>query len=180
MRIQNTRRRLFFWPIFLALICALAAGADTIRLKNGRTIKGEVVRFGNGEFVVRLASTDTHPGHQDRMILLVGVVESIEFDTMTSEPPPKKEGVTLFGDVDYRGTSEVFYESDPNLRDNRIGNDRASSIRVPRGYVVTLYEHADFQGRSVVLRNDEAKLGGTPLGNDAVSSLRVEWVGSQR
>jgi len=143
-------------------------------------IKGEVVHFRNGEFVVRLPSTDAHPGHQDRMILLVGVVESIEFETSAPEPLAKKEGVTLFSDVDYRGTSEVFYESDPDLRDNRIGNDRASSIRVPRGYVVTLYEHTNFKGRSVVLRNDEAKLGGTPLGNDEVSSIRVEWVGYQR
>jgi hypothetical protein len=179
MRTQHTRGQFFFWPIFLALICALAASADTIRLKNGRVIKGEVVRFGNGEFVVRLPAKDAHPDHQDRMILLVGAVESIEFETATSvsEPAPKKEGVTLFGDVDYQGTSEVFYESDANLRDNRIGNDRASSIRVPRGYVVTLYEHADFQGRSVVLRSDEARLGNTAIGNDAVSSIRVEGVG---
>lgn len=178
MKTQQTHWRFIFWPIFFALIGLQVAGADTIRLKNGRVIKGEVVRFGKGEFVVRLPATDRHRGHQDRMILLVGAVESIEFETTTAEPA-KREGVTLFVDVDYRGTSEVFYESDADLSDNRIGNDRASSIKVPRGYVVTLYEHVDFRGRSVVLRNDESRLGSTSIGNDVVSSIRIEWVGAR-
>jgi hypothetical protein len=165
---------------FFSLTWVLAAAADTIRLKNGRVIKGEVVRFRNGEFVVRLARTDAHTGRRDQMILLVETVGSIEFDTTSTGPARRRQGVTLYKHEGYRGASEVFYDSDADLRDNRIGNDRASSIRVPPGYIVTLWEHTNFRGRSVVLRNDESKLSRTPMGNDVVSSIRVQRVGDQR
>lgn len=63
-----------------SLTCALTGQADTIKLKNGRTIKGQVVRFGNGEFVVLLERTDPRAPGQDRMIVLMENVDSIEFD----------------------------------------------------------------------------------------------------
>ena len=92
-----------------------------------------------------------------------------------SEPEPEiEEGVTLFRDSRFRGRSETFYESDPTLRDNPIGSDKASSIRVPEGFVVTLYQHTNFRGRSVTLTDDEDNLSRTEVGNDQVSSLRVE------
>ena len=71
-----------FWFLLLGLILgwAMAVEADTIRLKNGRVIKGEVVRFSNGEFIIQVERTDAHPEHQDRMIVLVDTVESIEFE----------------------------------------------------------------------------------------------------
>lgn len=59
---------------------ALAASADTIKLKNGRVVKGDVVRYSNGEFVVQLPPADAHSEHRDRMIVLVDAVESIEFE----------------------------------------------------------------------------------------------------
>lgn len=69
-----------FLLLLMPLVAALAATADTIRLKNGRVVKGQVERYSNSEFVVRLDSGD-------RMILLVDNVESVEFDA-TSAPAP--------------------------------------------------------------------------------------------
>lgn len=68
--------------LLLPLIAALAAPADTIRLKNGRMVKGQVERYSNSEFVVRLDSGD-------RMILLVDNVESVDFDSI---PVPQAAG----------------------------------------------------------------------------------------
>ena len=87
------------------------------------------------------------------------------------------QGVTLYEGDDFHGRSETFYGDDPRLDDNRIGNDRASSVEVPRGCEATLYEHADYRGRSIVLTRDAWALRGTALGDDAVSSLRVDCRG---
>lgn len=65
--------------VLLFLVCVLAAAADTVKLKNGRVIKGKVERFDNGEFVVIVEASDPR-ATGDRRILLVDSVESIEFD----------------------------------------------------------------------------------------------------
>jgi hypothetical protein len=60
-----------------ALLVVAAAQADTVKLKNGRVLKGKVTRFGNGEFVVQVDRSDAAAG---QVIVLVESVESIEFD----------------------------------------------------------------------------------------------------
>jgi hypothetical protein len=67
----------------LLLVAALAASADTIRLKNGRVVNGQMERYANNEFVIRLDSGD-------RMIILVDNVESVDFDRMPV--PPAADG----------------------------------------------------------------------------------------
>lgn len=89
-------------------------------------------------------------------------------------------GVTLFEHQDFRGRSQVFYDSDPQLSDDYIRQDTASSIRVDPGCKVTLYEHPDFTGRASVLTDDEADLGRTRVGNDSVSSIEVDCRGRGR
>jgi len=91
-------------------------------------------------------------------------------------------GVTLYADAGFRGKTEVLSNSDPDLRDNAIGNDQVSSIRVPAGYVVTLYSDVNYGGRWVVLRGDESNLSRAALGlgNDELSSIRIERVGTNR
>lgn len=82
--------------VLLWLAGATSADADTIRLKNGRVIQGQVAEFRNGEFVVHLAPSDPSSRLRDRMILLVDAVESITFDAGTlgapgaSVPPSEK------------------------------------------------------------------------------------------
>jgi hypothetical protein len=73
----------WFLAFLLALTAALAASADTIRLKNGRVVKGQMERYANHEFVILLDSGD-------RMIVLVENVESVDFDRIPV--PPAADG----------------------------------------------------------------------------------------
>ncbi len=87
--------------------------------------------------------------------------------------PPFHRGVMLFSDEDFRGRSEVFAASDRDLRDNPIGANRASSIRVAPGCRAILYEGSGYRGGSAVITEDTPSLGATRIGNDGVSSLEV-------
>lgn len=87
--------------------------------------------------------------------------------------PGSLRGVTLFEKRDFRGVSEKFSAADANLRDNPIGNDTVSSVRLDPDCRVELFEHVDYEGRSTVLTHDTGRLSGTDIGNDAVSSLEV-------
>ncbi len=87
------------------------------------------------------------------------------------------EGVTLYRDTEFRGTSETVHGDVSYLGDTRIGNDELSSIRVPRGCQVWLYHDANFEGRSFRVDGDQRELGRTPAGNDEASSLRVDCGG---
>ena len=89
--------------------------------------------------------------------------------------PERRPPVILYQDSKFRGRSEEIFTDDPNLSDNRIGNDKLSSIQIPRGVVVTLYEDTHYRGDAVVLEHSQARLGRTPIGNDRVSSIRIEW-----
>jgi hypothetical protein len=66
----------------LALVAALgfAALADTIRLKDGTVIRGEIVGFRDQQFTVLVGSTG-RSGRRSQMTLIVDDVESIEFDS---------------------------------------------------------------------------------------------------
>ncbi len=83
-------------------------------------------------------------------------------------------GVTVFTDDGFRGNSESFDRDVSNMKRTRVGNDRISSIQIPRGCRVTLYSNAGFRGRSVTLSDDVSSLGSTPVGNDSVSSMKVD------
>ncbi len=81
--------------------------------------------------------------------------------------------VTLYADKDFTGGSERFQAADPDLSDNPIGNDSASSVRVASGCQVRLFEDADYGGRELKLNASVESLRGLPVGNDAVSSLKI-------
>lgn len=85
-----------------------------------------------------------------------------------------EDGVLLFERPHYKGSSEVFFEDDANLKNNRIGNDKASSIQIPAGCTVTLFEHKNFKGRSIELTRDRPNLAKAGFGKK-VSSLRITW-----
>ena len=83
-------------------------------------------------------------------------------------------GVVLFSDSHFRGRSVAIHRDVERLGRTPIGNDRLSSISVPRGCRAILYRHEDFRGASIVVGGDEHDLGRTPIGNDSVSSIAVE------
>lgn len=83
------------------------------------------------------------------------------------------EGVIVYTDVGFRGRAVRFARDYAVLDGTALGNDNASSVRVPEGCIVILYEDADFRGRSIQLRDDEENLAHTMLRNDSASSLKV-------
>jgi hypothetical protein len=97
--------------------------------------------------------------------------------TLTPRPtettPAPRLGVTLFSDSNFRGNSQIIYADDADLSNNSIGNDRATSIRVPDGCEATLYRDGNYRGGSAVLRGDASDLSRTAVGNDSVTSIKV-------
>lgn len=84
------------------------------------------------------------------------------------------EGVVLFDRGSFQGISEAFARDDPDLGDNRVGNDEVSSVRVPASCKVVLYEHQWYRGYYTILEQDVWSLEGSEVGNDAVSSVEVD------
>src|SRR5687767_1937296 len=68
----------------LALVFALVAPvfADTIRLKDGSVIRGQVVGFKDQQFTVLIGSGSQ--GRRSRTLIYVEDIESIEFDSDTT------------------------------------------------------------------------------------------------
>lgn len=69
---------------FLALVLAISvpAIADTVRLKDGSVIRGQVIGFKDQQFTVLIGSGAQ--GRRSRTLIYVEDVESIEFDSATT------------------------------------------------------------------------------------------------
>ncbi len=83
------------------------------------------------------------------------------------------DGVIVYEHEDFRGRYLVINQEIPRLRDTVIGNDKASSIRVPAGWRALLFEDENFRGRYIEIRGDIGRLEDTDIGNDRLSSIRV-------
>ena len=71
-----------FYSLFALILLgtlALTTFADTIKLKDGNVIHGQVVAFKDGQFTVLIGSANK--GRRSRTIIYVEDVESIEFDS---------------------------------------------------------------------------------------------------
>jgi hypothetical protein len=79
-------KRMFRPFVALALVLSLSAVAlaDTIRLKDGSVIRGQVIGFNNQQFTV-LVGTGSR-GRRSQITLWMEDVESIEFDSAGSAP----------------------------------------------------------------------------------------------
>lgn len=77
----------------LVLVLSVAVVADTIRLKDGTVIRGQVVGFGDQQFTVLIGSGAR--GRRSRITLYMEDVESIEFDgAMTATTADDASGAT--------------------------------------------------------------------------------------
>ncbi len=81
--------------------------------------------------------------------------------------------VVLYRDCNYRGTSLRLGEGVYYARDlNPIGNDRLSSLRIPKGYTVTLYMDNELRGQRAVFTVDISCL--PSVFNDKTSSIEIK------
>src|ERR671938_687939 len=73
-------------PLFalsLALLLAASALGDTIRLKDGQVIRGQIVSFRDQQFTVLIGSGAG--GRRSRVTVYIDDVDSIEFDSAGSD-----------------------------------------------------------------------------------------------
>ena len=74
--------------ILLALGVSLPALADTIRLKDGSVIRGQIVSFKNEQFTILVGSGAR--GRKSRITVYMEDVDSIEFDSAGSAGPSEE------------------------------------------------------------------------------------------
>jgi hypothetical protein len=80
MTMKNIPRFVYSFALVLALF--VPSIADTIRLKDGSVIRGQVIGFKDQQFTVLIGSGKQ--GRRSRTIVYVEDVESIEFDSATT------------------------------------------------------------------------------------------------
>jgi hypothetical protein len=91
--------------------------------------------------------------------------------------PTKAEGqdappLDVYEHTYYSGVRSAFIRSDPDLRNNRVGNDTVSSVAIDPGCTVTLYEHINYGGAYLTLTRNTPDLTQYNF-NDITSSLRL-------
>ncbi len=74
--------RYSFYSLALVFALVVPVAADTIRLKDGSVIRGQVVGFKDQQFTVLIGSGSQ--GRRSRTLIYVEDVESIEFDSATT------------------------------------------------------------------------------------------------
>src|SRR5687767_9782380 len=71
-----------FFALALILAVLIPALADTIRLKDGSVIRGQVIGFKDQQFTILIGSGAQ--GRRSRTLIYVEDIESIEFDAATT------------------------------------------------------------------------------------------------
>jgi len=120
------------------------------------------------------ASRDHSPRLPTLFIICLALLFSTGGELLAESASSSGGGVTLYSDTDFRGRSQTFHRDDPQLADDYIRQDSASSVRVASGCEVTLYEHPNYEGRSTTLSYDVDNLYYSRIGSDTVSSIRVQ------
>ncbi|NNJ13654.1 hypothetical protein EKD04_025340 [Chloroflexales bacterium ZM16-3] len=123
-----------------------------------------------------------HSGRCLRLSSHVGDLSSFGFDDAVSSI--RMDGVwtvVLYADANFSGASTIFSGDDPNLIDNAVGDNRASSVRVWPGVVpsdqlcdgqegVYLYDLPGYGGRCLRFAATMADLGTSGV-NNTISSI---------
>lgn len=99
--------------LFIIVCCCVASFADTIRLRDGSVIRGEVVGFGEGQFTVLIGS-GARNGRRSRVTLYAEDVEAIEFDSATG------------------ATSSVTTGNEPGFNTSTSGTNTRPTLQTPR------------------------------------------------
>ena len=114
--------------------------------------------------------------HNTALAEVQAIVEHINFVNSTGLTFPQ---VTLYGDANFGGRSQVFTPGDyPRLSGTTIGNDAASSLVVNKYFILEVYGDDNYGGKvqQFAALYDAMRVGdlrGTYIGNDTISSLRI-------
>ena len=150
---KTSLRSFGLFALFLALF--VPAFADTIRLKDGNVIRGQVIGFRDQQFTVLVGSGAQ--GRRSRTLVYVEDVESIEFDSATTaaaatlanedsqtsnnstppyQPPRSNPPTTDNSRVPPRTTPQSAPSTSPTFFTIKVGvNARQCSVPAVRGEV---------------------------------------------
>jgi hypothetical protein len=106
-----------FAALALVLAMVVSAIADTVRLKDGSIIKGKIISFGGGKFVVAVGEGS----RRRELVYAAGEVESITFDDRAADanrqisyvPSPQSEPVATVPKVVVKGDGAEPARSTP-------------------------------------------------------------------
>lgn len=125
--IRRVPRMLF--ALSLALVLAASALADTIRLKDGQVIRGQIVSFRDQQFTVLIGSGAG--GRRSRVTVYIDDIDSIEFDSAAgvagqADPPT---GDTYTPPAESARTQTPTQTTPPRANTQRptLGNDGGTS-----------------------------------------------------
>ncbi len=160
--------------------------ASSLRVQRGTTPEANRCDGGAGVYLYE------HVQYQGRCLKFtsdVADLSTLGFNNLASSIAVVGNwAATLYIDQNFGGASSTFTGNDPELGNDTIGNDRASSLRVQQGggvpaeYAcngnegVYVYEHPNFQGRCARFTSDVTDLR-TLNFDDIASSVRLvgEW-----
>jgi hypothetical protein len=129
---KKSKLRMVAVTIVLMLGLSMVALADTIRLRDGSVVRGQIIGYRDQQFTVLIGAGAR--GRRSRMTIYMEDVESIEFDASSNAAAANTDGVdnTMTGDErsDNRtSTPPVAAQNPPaNTRPQpqpRTGGDRA-------------------------------------------------------
>ncbi len=115
--------------ITLALLLCVSAFADTIRLKDGSVIRGEVVGFKDQQFTILVGGGAR--GRRSTMTLYIDDVESIEFDGATNAGASTGSGDDNSSGSNQSSTQNTNPVAKPTP--SRPATQSSSSTQVPAG-----------------------------------------------
>ncbi len=95
------------------------------------------------------------------------------FYTLSGIAIARAEGVTLYEHINYGGRSEQLKANDPDLRNNPIGQDTVSSIKVSAGCKAHLYTDINYGGWMQSFTEDFPDLRSSRIGHDNLSSIKI-------
>ena len=125
----------------------------------------------------RISNTVGLVGSVRRAVALAGLLAALAIAGLSAgkAAPAGAEpaAVSLCRDAYFGGVCQSFVTSTPDLRGSTLGNDTASSIRVPVGMSVALFADNNYTGACTTYTADDVWLGDEQIGNDTVSSVRV-------
>ncbi len=177
-------------PLMSALMLSLAlvvpALADTIKLKDGSVIHGQVVAFKDGQFTVLIGSGSK--GRRSRTLVYVEDIDSIDFDsnvgsvagnTDTSTPiepisQPARPISTPEKDTNPRPAAPTFFTIKVSVRADNTNNGWTNSgLVVRRGQRLRITS----SGRVDLGRRGFSTPAGVAMANDNDRLMRTEPTG---
>ena len=130
-------KKLYYYPLaaIVLSVCLIApALADTIRLKDGSIIRGQVIGFRDQQFTVLIGSGSK--GRRGRTTVYVEDIESIEFDSATTAAA----GALANDDSSATNREPVSQPSRPSQQpDNTTTIPRNTSSQLPSSSAPTFF-----------------------------------------